>query len=84
MDVYVGVCVYAFMRVYIYLYLYLHLYLNAAISNGKRKMEAQVNMFTLCSSFKWKFVVCPFVDEETNRIYLFANGINGLNGLAHL
>jgi hypothetical protein len=23
--------------------------------------------------FKWKFVVCPFVDEETNGSYRFAN-----------
>jgi hypothetical protein len=28
--------------------------------------------------------VCPFVDEGTNRSYLFANGLNRLNGLAHL
>jgi hypothetical protein len=28
-----------------------------------------------------EFVVCPFVDEETNGIYPFANG---LNGLAHI
>ncbi len=37
--------------------------------------------FTACSSSKWKFVVCPFVVEDTNRSYPFANG---LNGLAHL
>jgi hypothetical protein len=56
----------------------------------KRKTEAEaifLNPFTLCSSCKRKFVVCPFVDEETNESYLFANGLNGLygiNGLAHL
>ncbi len=27
---------------------------------------------------KWKFVVCPFVDEETNRKNPFANRLNGL------
>jgi hypothetical protein len=42
------------------------------------------NPFTVCSSCKREFVVCPFVDKETNRSYLFANGLNGLNGLAHL
>jgi hypothetical protein len=26
-------------------------------------------------------VVCPFIDEETNGSYLFANVLNGLNGL---
>jgi hypothetical protein len=40
-----------------------------------------VNPFIVCSSCKRKFVVCPFVYEETNRSYPFANG---LNGLAHL
>jgi hypothetical protein len=39
------------------------------------------NPFTVCSSYKQKFVVCPFIDEETNESYPFANG---LNGLAHL
>jgi hypothetical protein len=51
------------------------------------KTEARaifLNLFTVCSSCKWKFVVCPFVDEETDGIYPFANGLNGLNGLAHL
>jgi hypothetical protein len=27
---------------------------------------------------KWKFVACPFVDEETNESYPFASGLNGL------
>jgi hypothetical protein len=31
-----------------------------------------------------KFVICPFLDEETKGSYPFANGLNGLNGLAHL
>jgi hypothetical protein len=58
--------------------------------NRKRKREAQaifLNPFTVCTSCKWKFVVCPFVDEETIRSYPFANKLkrlNGLNGLAHL
>ncbi len=44
-------------------------------------MEAQAifpNLFTICCC---SFVVRPFVDEETNGSYPFANG---LNGLAHL
>jgi hypothetical protein len=48
------------------------------------KTEAQViflNPFTVCSSLKLKFFVCPFVDEETNGSYPFANGLNGLSGL---
>jgi hypothetical protein len=31
--------------------------------------------FTVCSSCKRKFFVCPFVDEETNGSYRFANGL---------
>jgi hypothetical protein len=50
-------------------------------------MEGQaffLNPFTICSSCKQRFLVCPFADEETNGSYPFANGQNGLNGLAHL
>jgi hypothetical protein len=28
---------------------------------------------------KQKFVICPFVDEEDNGSYPFANRLNGLN-----
>jgi hypothetical protein len=37
-----------------------------------------LNPFTICSSCK---EVCSFVDEETNRSYQFANGLNGLANL---
>jgi hypothetical protein len=50
----------------------------------KRKTEAQgifLNPFTICSSCKQKFVICPFVDKKMNGRSLFANG---LNGFAHL
>jgi hypothetical protein len=30
-----------------------------------------------------KFVLCPFVYEETRESYPFANGLSGLNGLSH-
>ncbi len=62
-------------------------------SNGKKKTEDQaisLNSFSICSSFKRKFVVCQSGDKETNRCYPFANGlnglnrVNGLNGLAYL
>jgi hypothetical protein len=51
------------------------------------KTEAQVNIhnpLTVCSSYKRKFVICPFIDKETHRSYSFANELNGLNELAHL
>ncbi len=38
----------------------------------KRKMETQaifLYLFTVCSSGKCKFVICPFVDEETDGSY---------------
>jgi hypothetical protein len=50
-------------------------------------MEAQAiffDPFTVCSSFKRKFVVCPFVAEETDGNYQFAKGPNELHGFAHL
>ncbi len=50
------------------------------------KTEAQVillNPFAVCSLRKLKFVVCPFVDEETNGGQQFVNGLNGRNGLAY-
>ncbi len=59
---------------------------NMETSNEKRKRKTEAyaiffNPFTVCSLWKLKFVVCPFVDEETNGSYPFANG---LNGPAHL
>ncbi len=62
-------------------------------SGGNQKTEAQgifLYPFTVCASCKLKFVICPFVDEETNKSYPFANGLSGLNllnrlkGFAHL
>jgi hypothetical protein len=50
----------------------------------KWKTEAQViclSPFTVYSLCKWKFVMYPFVDEETKRSSLFADQ---LNRLAHL
>jgi hypothetical protein len=44
-------------------------------------MEAHaifLNPFTVCSTCKRRFVVCSFVDEETNGSYPFRNGLNGL------
>jgi phosphorylcholine metabolism protein LicD len=31
-----------------------------------------LDLFIVGSSCQWKFVVCPFVDKETNTSYLFA------------
>jgi hypothetical protein len=58
-------------------------------STKKREMENGsgtifLHPFTVFSSCNRKFVVCPFVNEETNGSYPFANRLNGLNGLARL
>jgi hypothetical protein len=42
-----------------------------------------LNPFTACSLCKWKFVVCPIVDQ-TKGSYQFANGLKGLNRLARI
>jgi hypothetical protein len=64
-----------------------------AESREKTITESQSN--TVCSSYKRKFVVFPFVGEETNGVvfpfvgeetngsYPFANELNRLNGHAH-
>jgi hypothetical protein len=73
--------------IFLFLFVNLYLYLQAAVSNGKQKNGSPcdfLNPFTVGSSCQRKFVVCPFVDEKINRSYPFANGLNGLNGLAHL
>jgi hypothetical protein len=54
---------------------------------NQAEIEAQAilfNPFTVSSSCNQKFVVCPFIDEETNGSYPFTNGLNGHNGLAHI
>ncbi len=69
--------------VYIYtVYLYIFIYICCCF---KRKTEVQaifLNPFTMCSSCKWKFVICPFANEEKNRSYPFASRLNGLPHLA--
>jgi hypothetical protein len=50
-------------------------------------MEVQaifLQPFTVCSLCKRKFVDFPYVYEETNGSYPFANTLNGLNGLNRL
>jgi hypothetical protein len=56
--------------------------------HGDRNMETSngspgdfLNPFTVCSSCKRKFVICPFVDGETNGSYPFANRLNRLSDL---
>ncbi len=54
------------------------------IKKKHQKTEAKgifLNPFTVCSSCKRKFVICLFVDKETNGSYPF---VNGLNGFAYL
>ncbi len=51
------------------------------------KTEAHVifiSPFTICSSCKLKYVVYPFIYEETNASYPFTNGLNRLNRLGRL
>jgi hypothetical protein len=60
--------------IYIFLFLFIFTFTNI-FCHFKQKTDAQailLNLFTVCSSCKPKFVVRPFVDEET-----FANGQNG-------
>ncbi len=73
----------------IYIYISIYVFIHTSISiftvyiccRVKQKTEAQaifLNPFSVCSSCKRKFVVCPFVYEETNGNYPFSNGVTGL------
>jgi hypothetical protein len=45
--------------------------MDVETSNGKRKMEAHViflNLFTVCSLYILKFVICLFIDEKQTKI----------------
>jgi hypothetical protein len=79
---------YLYICIYLYLYVYhIYIYGYGAVSKEKRKTEARaifINPCTICSSCKWKFIVCPSVDKDTNGSYPFANGLNRLNGLSKL
>ncbi len=50
----------------------------------KQKTEAQaifLNPFSVCFLCKRKFVICLFADEETNKSFPFAKGLNGMKEL---
>jgi hypothetical protein len=61
--------------------IYIYIYIYAVVSNGKDQAMF-LHTLTIRSSCRQKFVACPFVDEETNESYQFANRLNRLNGLA--
>jgi hypothetical protein len=59
----------------------MYIYIYCIWCRFKRKTEVQViflNPFTIFSSSKRKFVVCPLLYEEINGTYQFVNGLNGL------
>jgi hypothetical protein len=81
------------MALYIKIYISINIYkymLPFQMENKRPGDFPYSDPFTVHSSCKWKFFVCPFVYKETNGSYLFANGLDGLNvlkglnGLAHL
>ncbi len=54
------------------MYIYLSIYIYCLCCYFKQKTDGReifLNPFTVCSSCKWKFVICPFVSEETNGSY---------------
>ncbi len=83
-----GFSLYIFIYSYIYIYVYIfyiYIYiLYAAVSNRKQKPRRFPLLRLPFAHRKRKFVVCPFVDEETNKSCLFAQGLNGLAYLCAL
>jgi hypothetical protein len=88
------VCVYIYIESAAYIYRYIDkdipyidvsIYIYASVLNGKRKPRLfSFHPFTVCSLCKQKFVVYPFVYEETNGSYPFSKRLNGLNRLNRL
>jgi hypothetical protein len=54
-------------------------YHSSFADQGKR-----TSVFRFPYVVQTEIVVCPFVYEETNGSYPFANGLNGLNRLVRL
>jgi hypothetical protein len=75
-------------QIYIYIYINMenrticiHIYSICCHFKRKTKNGSPGELFTVYSSCKQKFVICSFVDKETNRSYPCANRLNGLKGL---
>jgi hypothetical protein len=90
-SMYMYLCRYIYFYLYISMSIYIYIYINILIfmyicCRFKRKTEAKAifDPLTVCSFRKRKFFFFLFVYEVTSRSYPFANGLNGLNGLAHL
>jgi hypothetical protein len=82
-SIYIYIYLYVYICIYIYIYIFIYVLCCRFTKKIKWKRKNQViflNPFTVCSSCKRKFVVCPLV-EETNGSCSFTNG---LNRLAHL
>ncbi len=76
-----------FQYIYIYIYtengsIYIHCRFKWKMESGSPG-DFSYSIYHLLI-VKLKFIVCPFVAEETNGSYPFANGLNRLNELAHL
>jgi hypothetical protein len=75
-------CIYQYIyisSIYVFIHTSLSIFTVYICCRFKQKTEAQaifLNPFSVCSLCKRKFVVCPFVYEETNGNYPFANGLN--------
>ncbi len=70
------------MYIYIYTsYIYIYIYM---LPFQTEDQAIFLSLVIICSLYKWKFVVCPYVYKEGNGSYPFAKGLNGLNVLGHL
>ncbi len=57
--------------IYVYICIYICMYIYAAVSKKKRKPRRKyfLNLFSVYSSSKQNYVICPIVDKETNGSY---------------
>ncbi len=49
--------------------MYMYIYIYLLTTKQKTKVQAIfLNLFTICLSYKWKFVVCPFFMKKQTEV----------------
>jgi ribosomal protein S10 len=63
------ICTHIYIHIHMHINLHIHIYmyiLSFQMENGSQAFF--LHPFTVCSSYKWKFVLCPFADEEKTEV----------------
>ncbi len=60
--------IYRYIDIYISIYILMYIYCMLPFQTENGSPGNFLNPFPICSSCKWKFVVCPFVYEEQTGV----------------